>query len=231
MTASAGGELVRLNPDGSLDSTFGTDGVAAPLTITAAGQQVPLQVSSGSSFPLHSLALLPDGRILIAGDVTVPNVGHYTALAMCLPNGALDPSFNGDGTLFLPPDSGDSFQPNVVVNVAVSDNQILLFVTDQGTHSERLYQFQLDGTRNTSFGSNGEITLSGVGQNFGTGYIDPALAIEPDGKIILAYLNTPVTVLMGNETLLRYDSNGSPDSSFGTCWPGDRGEHHRFPLL
>ena len=190
--ASGGGKLARFNSDGSLDTTFGTAGLTAPITITVAGQQVPLQVLYGNN--LHSLALLPDGRTVIAGYVTVPNVGQYTGLAMFLPNGTLDPSFNGNGTLYVPPDSGDSFHPNLVLNLAVSNNQILFAALDQNSGAFRLYQFNLDGTRNTPFGSNGEITVNS--QLYG--YDDPAMAVGADGKILLAYLAVgPTTLLSG----------------------------------
>jgi len=108
--ASGGGQLACFNSGGSLDTTFGTAGLTDPINFTVAGQQVPLQVVYNSNF--HSLALLPDGRILIAGSVNVPNQGEHLGMAMFLPNGTLDKSFNGTGELYVGPDSSDLIQPN-----------------------------------------------------------------------------------------------------------------------
>ena len=205
--ASGGGELARFNSEGSLDTTFGTAGVTEPINITVAGQQVPLQVVYNANF--HSLALLPDGRILIAGSVNVPNQGEHLGMAMFLPNGTLDKSFNGTGELYVGPDSGDLIQPNQVVDLAVDNGQILLFGENSSSRGMRLYDFNLDGTRYASSGSNGEINLP-------AGNI-PAMAVQPDGKFLLAYYTSSDSVYdPGVETVLRYNSDGSPDSTFGT---------------
>lgn len=71
----------RLNVDGSLDRSFGTEGVAripAPAGVQAFGS---------------SLALEPDGRITAAG-----LQGGKLVLARLLPTGALDTSFGTGGT-------------------------------------------------------------------------------------------------------------------------------------
>ena len=66
--------LARLNPDGSLDGSFGAGGFVID-------RRLP---------PLSALAPQPDGRIVAAG------VGGYQ-LARYLPNGAPDPAFAGGG--------------------------------------------------------------------------------------------------------------------------------------
>ena len=195
--ASGGGQLLRYNADGSPDTTFGTNGATAPIMINAGGQQVPLQVEFNSNF--HDLAVFPDGRILVAGIVTVPNAGHYTGMAMFLPDGMLDPSFNGNGTLYVPPDSGDAFKPNFVLNLAISNNEILFCTLDETSSRMRLYEFNPDGTRNTAFGSNSEITLSDQTQ----AYSASAMAIQNDGKIVLAYQSALSTYAAGSDVLLR----------------------------
>ena len=48
------------------------------------------------------------------------------------------------------------------------------------------------------------------------GFDSPAMAIQPDGKILLGYLSTPQSLLSGTEILLRYNADGTPDATFGT---------------
>jgi uncharacterized delta-60 repeat protein len=66
--------IIRLNPDGSLDSTF-TPG-------------------SGANDVITSIALQPDGKILIGGDFTQYNGVLRNRLARLQPNGSLDPTFD-----------------------------------------------------------------------------------------------------------------------------------------
>lgn len=67
-------EIVRLNADGSLDSTF--------------------DVGSGAtSSAIREVLLQPDGKILVAGGFNAFNGIARDAIARLLPNGAVDPSF------------------------------------------------------------------------------------------------------------------------------------------
>jgi uncharacterized delta-60 repeat protein len=81
--------LARYNPNGSLDQTFGGDGRISPYL--------------GDSFPqpgmytAHGVTVQPDGKVVVAGR-TLGRVGPSArAVFRLLPNGSLDPSFDGDG--------------------------------------------------------------------------------------------------------------------------------------
>ncbi len=201
-------QLTRFNPDGSVDTSFGTGGLTAPINIVVSGQQVALQPSAGIRG--DTLAVLPDGRILVAGSVAGDG-GEHLGIAMLLPNGTLDPSFNGNGTLYVGPDAGATFQPNYAVDIAVDQNEILLFGY-WGDGGARLYAINFDGSTDTSFGTNGEINLPAFDNR-------PAFALEPDGNILLAYFDGESQTVAdgpGNEDLFQYDSAGAPDASFGT---------------
>lgn len=67
-------QLVRLLPNGQRDASF----VAPPFAATF------------GSLNLHTLALQPDGKILVGGEFASP----ARALVRLLPNGSLDPSFS-----------------------------------------------------------------------------------------------------------------------------------------
>jgi uncharacterized delta-60 repeat protein len=187
---NVGAQLIRFNPDGSLDATFGTSGATAPLDFNVAGQMIPLNAGYGN------VAVLPDGRILLAGEVA-GSVG----LAIYGTDGTLDPSFNGNGTLLATTISG------YPAGLEVVNNKILI-LSDLG----ELARFNLDGSPDTTFGTAGVTTVPGLD---GGGALF-SLAVLPDGKILVNYAPA------GNEeggfydSVARFNVDGSPDQSFGT---------------
>jgi uncharacterized delta-60 repeat protein len=74
--------LFRYNPDGSLDSTFGTGG-ATRLTTTGTGNPTALEIQS-------------DGKIVVAGTANIAGSRDFIT-ARFLANGSLDTGFAGRG--------------------------------------------------------------------------------------------------------------------------------------
>ena len=75
--------VVRLNPNGSLDSTFGSGGVA--------------WVPPTSGGMLEAVVLQSDGKIVAAGVTAIPP--YLAFLSRLSANGTLDTTFNGTGTV------------------------------------------------------------------------------------------------------------------------------------
>jgi uncharacterized delta-60 repeat protein len=73
--------LVRYNPDGSLDASFGTGGIVT--TFFGSGEA-------------HALALQADGKLVAAGRAVVGSSFDF-ALARYNPDGSLDPTFGTGG--------------------------------------------------------------------------------------------------------------------------------------
>ena len=96
--ASLMGYIARLNPDGSLDTTF------------ARG------IGTGFDAPVLSVASLADGRILAAGHFTSFNGTRVGHVARLLPTGTLDTTFN----------SGSGFD-GPVHTIAVRDGAPTIF--------------------------------------------------------------------------------------------------------
>jgi len=90
--------VARLLPDGQPDASFGTQGRV----------QIALDFGDGDADLAHSIAVRPDGGILVGGRTDVPDDAwgsHQTAVAILLKSdGQLDPRF-GDGGIFLQSDS------------------------------------------------------------------------------------------------------------------------------
>jgi uncharacterized delta-60 repeat protein len=102
--------LVRLQPDGSIDTSFGTEGATT--------------VSFGSGLDhVFRVAVQPDGRIVIAGTANAGGVSDFAA-ARLMASGSLDPSFGAQGRVIL--DSG--LDTTDVLNglVVQSDGRIVL---------------------------------------------------------------------------------------------------------
>jgi uncharacterized delta-60 repeat protein len=130
------------------------------------------------------------------------------SLTMAAP-GSLDPTFGKSGivnTSFgvdVRP-SAAALQPNgdIVVAVTVGDNPT----------SAALVRYLPNGTLDASFGTGGIVTEMFQNQVNGTG----GVIIQPDGKIVLEVTagNTAGTVL--ESLLVRFNSNGTFDTSFGS---------------
>jgi uncharacterized delta-60 repeat protein len=171
--------VVRLNADGSLDSTFGNGGfVTTDFT--------------GGRDGATSVVLLPDGKIIAAGFAETPLVlnSRGTAYAMIRynSNGTLDTSFGTGGKVHS--DFGAGYQ--VISKLLIqSDRKILAFGTVSGdsfTIPTRigLTRYNADGSIDSSFGANGRrfIRFNEAGQfTEGTSFRDAV--IQPDGKIII----------------------------------------------
>jgi uncharacterized delta-60 repeat protein len=178
--------VTRYNADGSPDTSFGGDG------------QVTTTI--GSSAGASDLVLQPDGKIVLAGSAQ-----EGFALARYNPDGSLDPSFGGDGTVTTPIGAATSLalQPD--------GKLVAAGVSGSGTGSNRdfaLARYNTDGSLDTSFDGDGTVTTAiGSGEDHAS-----ALALQPDGKIVAAGWTDN-----GNYdfALVRYNPNGSLDPSFG----------------
>ncbi|MBI3852831.1 MAG: hypothetical protein HY298_21460 [Verrucomicrobia bacterium] len=71
-------------------------------------------------------------------------------------------------------------------------------------------RFNVDGTLDTSFGANGKVTTA-VGTGLSEG---KAILIQPDGKVVVA--GSSYNGANDDFAVLRYNTNGAPDTSFGT---------------
>jgi len=117
-----GFQVARVNPSGSLDTSFGGTGI------------VSVQVDNNPFHPgvANALVVQADGKIVAAG-VTGGNVNfgddHDFALARLNPNGSLDPTFGNAGTIRTDfPASDGSFTWNGVQDLALQlDGKILAF--------------------------------------------------------------------------------------------------------
>jgi uncharacterized delta-60 repeat protein len=130
--------------------------------------------------------------------------------------GALDPSFNGDG------EATANFGGEVTVNandLAVQTDGKTVVVGGSSALDFAVARFNIDGTPDTTFGSNhiGTVLTPGSGPSEAT-----AVAIQTDGKIVVAGITGSSDDLGSSDGLgsgddfevMRYNANGTLDTSF-----------------
>jgi uncharacterized delta-60 repeat protein len=185
--------LARYNDDASLDSTFDGDGMAV--------------VSTGEVGVANAVALQPDGRIVAAGEggaAGAAGAGYDFALARLTPTGSLDTSFDGDGIVLTDLSGGEDAISSVGVQ---ADGKIVAGGIALPSRDLLLGRYSPDGSLDASFDSDGKVRTT-----LPCCAIWPRLALQPDGKILVA----------AGSQLLRYNSDGTLDSGFGIDGRVDR---------
>lgn len=197
------GKILRLNPDGSPDLTFGGNG------------RVAIQLGTTET-RLHSIAVQPDGKILAGGAASSggDTGGLNFAVARFTSDGTLDQTFNGNGRVVI--DFVNSYDEAFSVMLQPDGKIVLAGFVANGPNDGSTYDFALvrlnsDGSFDNTFGVNGRVVtdVSGVGD------ADRAFdaVMQPDGKFVLAG-----DVFVGSErydfALARFNTNGSLDNTF-----------------
>jgi uncharacterized delta-60 repeat protein len=132
--------------------------------------------------------------------------GTDIALVRYNTDGALDPSFDGDG-IVITDLSGDDAAFAVGIQ---ADGKILVGgFTDDGV-SAALLRYDTDGTLDSTFGGGDGVATKKIG--FG-GFVG-AIGLASDGAIVVVGASLSIT---GNENVavLRFDSTGTLDTTFG----------------
>ena len=187
--------LARYNRDGSLDTTFDSDGKV----ITAIGNFADRG---------YGVAIQSDGKIVMAG-VTLSIGSQDFALVRYNSNGSLDTGFGVDGKVIT--DLGNNDRGNALI-IQPLDGKII--VVGDSYDANNLYfalaRYNTDGSLDTTFDNDGKVITTIGGWDFA---ID--VALQPDGKIVAAGGGDNISAYR-DFVLMRYNSNGSLDTTFDT---------------
>jgi uncharacterized delta-60 repeat protein len=188
--------VVRYNANGTLDSNFNQTGKTT--------------ADFGAHDFGHSVAVHGDGRIVVAGYTTNENK-KQCGLACFKANGSLDTSFNGTGKAKTDfGGDGDAEGQGVTVQ---TDGKVVVAgnATVAGIQQFALARYNVDGTLDTSFGGTGRVlTAVGISGSNGTG-----VALQKDGKIVVAGYAVKNSGRGYDFACLRYNSDGNLDQGFG----------------
>ncbi len=207
--------VARFTATGSPDNEFGPDGDGTVRT------PFPGVRSIG-----RAVALQPDGKILVAGQVSAgqdspeKSTGDF-ALVRYLTDGRLDASFDGDGRVITSvfPDfeervRGLTVQPDGKI-VAAGYGAATAGGSDGALNDFVVLRYNTDGSPDASFGGDGIVTT-----DFGVNRDDRAAAVivQPDGKLVVAgHSQLEESNVFA---LARYNTDGSLDTAFGADGSG-----------
>jgi uncharacterized delta-60 repeat protein len=209
MGPGAGGRnflLVRYNPNGTLDGSFGAGGIVVTQVAPGDGREIAvgMMIDAGNRIILSGQANMGAG----AG-------GFNFALARYTSDGSLDASFGAGGMVTTAIAPGDNFDGAIAgvgidaagkIAVAGSADNSGNFDTDLA-----LARYNADGSLDSSFGTGGTVTTNvGPGGEFARD-----LAIQPTGRILVGG-GTDVEGVNGDSLVARYNPDGSLDATFGS---------------
>lgn len=192
--------LARYNSNGTLDSAFGTNG--------------KVTTDIGGYFDeVRDLVLQSDGKIVVAGFSAI-NSGF--AVVRYNTNGSLDSTFGTGGVVTT------SFGNGTAVGFSLgiqADGKIVVSggFSDGANYGFAAARYSTTGSLDTTFGTGGKVTTvistpTGTDIDYTTD-----LKIQSDGKIVVAgHSATGVSYAGTDFVLVRYNTDGSLDSTFGT---------------
>jgi uncharacterized delta-60 repeat protein len=178
-----------------------------------------IQGKSVEDFPgvrdfLTSVVVQPDGRIVAAGQAE-PGLTDFAVLRY-LADGTLDPSFGGgDGKV-----TTDFIQAvgsyDSAWGVALQEDGRIVaagYKAEGAQHDVTLARYLANGDPDPGFGGgDGKVITDFQGGHDSAA----AVAIQPDGKIVVAGGSTTVPGNQSRFALARYLPGGDPDPDFGT---------------
>ena len=187
--------ITRYNPNGSLDATFSGDG--------------RLVTNFGADDSADDVAIQPNGKIIAAGYTCVNEICD-AALARYTARGKLDATFSGDGKQITDFGGGDNGADALALQ---PDGKIVVagWMSNGTDYDFAVYRYNPNGSLDTTFSGDGKVKFS-----FGPNRQDFAadLAIQSDGKIVVAGFSRDLNFENGNFAIARLTPNGKLDPTF-----------------
>jgi len=235
--------VVRYNANGSLDTTFGTGGIvrtdfdstsegASAIALTSDGKIVVAGTTFNNSFAVArynangslDTTFDGDGKATVSGiavgtpsDMALQSDGKIVGLVegngatflRLNANGSLDTTFDGDGKVEM---SNSIFRLGITVAVQ-PDGKILGAGTysnsGAGTSPIAVARLNLNGSLDTTFAGDG------VANDPIFSAIPRDIALQTNGKIVVAGTQIGGGIFGNDVLVLRFNPNGTPDTTFG----------------
>lgn len=160
--------LARLRPGGTLDGSFGRDGIVARI------------LEPGMFFPLV-VAVQKNDRIVVAGDYDIFRAG----IARFTRDGRLDVSFHRDGVRSVRFGMGEKAFTGLAIQsdgrIVASGYAVPHEYGDPIVQRMLVARFLRDGDLDSTWGGDGRVSTTMPG-----GAIAHGLALQPDGKPVVA---------------------------------------------
>jgi len=188
--------IARLNTDGTLDLSFGIDGIRS------------IDVDQGWDWT-YGIALQDNGMIILAGD-GYTNERRNACAVRFSSDGFLDKGFGSGGIALNPVGTEDDKTKDMALQ---EDGKVLMcgYIDDGLDNQTFVIRLNTDGTLDETFGNNGKVTLD-IGGNDDRLF---KICVLGDGKILAGGF-TQNSSNQNDYLLLRYLSNGTLDNTFGS---------------
>lgn len=190
-----GYQVKKLTGDGSLDTTFGSNGTA--------------KVGLGGQPRVFALCVQPDGKIVVAGHDFFDGNWDWV-LARFESDGDLDTLFGVGGVVITDIDSSSVDHLHDIV--IQPDGKIVAGGSTEDAKGQRFFalaRYEVNGDLDPTFGTDG-LVVPPSGATFGGEEIDD-LVLLSDGKILAGGVGGSI-----DATVLRFNSDGSFDTSFNS---------------
>lgn len=208
--------LNAYSQEGAPDSSFGKNGYATA--------DFPPPVNLQANKGIKVLRKSDNTYYLVFTRGTVAIVAHYFS------DGKLDSSYGNKGY-------SEPSPVNTTSAAIQADDKVIIAGSIQLDYSTMFAasRFNTDGKLDNTFGNNGT-TFTDFGNRFAGSFgileaVANCVAVQTDGKIVLGGFQHPPTSPSRDIAFVRYNADGSPDSSFGyagkkgfsfnTCYPSD----------
>ncbi|WP_295823661.1 hypothetical protein, partial [uncultured Deinococcus sp.] len=181
--------LLRLNANGSVDTSFGSGG-----TLTTA-----FPGSDGDR--ADALIIQPDGKIVVGGQASfsTSTTGVDFALARYLPSGALDTSFGTGGRVTTPVSSNAG--SDKIFALALQGDRIVA----AGGDVFQLTRYTAAGVLDTSFGTGGKVEKVFPSSSGAT-----SVVVDAEKRLVVGGQDQM------NTAVVRLNENGALDTRFGS---------------
>ncbi|RYD76066.1 MAG: hypothetical protein EOP53_15400, partial [Sphingobacteriales bacterium] len=184
----AGSTLLRLNSNGNVDSSFGTNGLAIKADVTE----------------IAALAVQPDDKIVVA-----QNVFSQILIKRFNANGLIDPSFNATGIV---PITVPGYTIQVAAIKILPDGKILLAGSAYSDGKSKFFiaRYLSNGQADAAFSGNG-FTITDIDAGSNEAF---DIAIQSSGKIVAAGFAEPALGNLSYLAIIRLNEDGSRDMNF-----------------
>ena len=193
--------VARYNPNGSIDRTFGQTGVTQTDFFNS--------VDGGAE-----MALLPDGKIVVAGSVYDSAGAGDFALLRYTANGILDASFGNGGKVTT---TFSATSSDILHDMDIAPGGKLVVVGSSGQPGKwdfAVARYNANGTLDRTFDGDGKFVRDISG--FGTQDSASGVAVQQNGKIVVSGDTSPFSNGGAFDFVtIRLNVNGSLDLGFG----------------
>ena len=180
--------IIRLNNDGTLDTSFATNG------------KIYYNIPGKSYCVAESIALQTDGKIIVAGHAD----GDFAVLRYTT-NGTLDTGFGNSG--YSTTDFGNSQDKSYAIAIQ-NDNKIILAghgyeAGNTGLFHAAMARYDANGNLDNTFSSDGKMVLPMAIYNDGI----KSMIIQPEGKLLFGGYSSADNSSVIEYVLFRLDNN------------------------